>query len=301
MKKYLLVILFILLLATPVFGASVYIDPTAGGGGDGTCATPYDSWADVSGSFNASNDYYQKVGTTETITTSTNVTTSGTSINDIVIGAYSEAAGPVCTDNVTTGTKPIIKYAAAEGGTGFLVNASYIYFEYLELQNMNNGFNFGTSAATTEVELHEVDIIGGTDVGINITPSGQACSNHTINNSNLDNNYTGGAGDNGIVVWECTGVQILNTTIDGFEHASIEFRKDADNGIIRNVLLTNDNSVTNHPISILDGTSGMLVEYVWIDNVGNAFQVNNTSDSGTGRWLLMQLEPAHYRITRFTI
>ena len=75
MMKKILYIIAILICAVSVQAADVYIDPNWTGTESGTVAEPYDSWADIS--FSASDDYYQKCGTTDTRSTSLIVAVTG--------------------------------------------------------------------------------------------------------------------------------------------------------------------------------------------------------------------------------
>lgn len=276
-KRILPILIAILLCASPVTATDVYIDPTAGSGGDGSCANPYDSWADVSGNFVQGHDYYQKVGTTETLSALINVTTSGTSDDDIIIGAYSKS-GEVCTDNVTTGTRPIIKRGAVpDSGTAFVVDAAYIYFSYLEIQNSTRAFKVSDGAATSNNHWDRVNVTSGNISGIDFRGT-YSCSDHIIQDCLFDTDQAGGSGSNGIQNWECDNIQILNNTFDGFEHTLIEFKYGANNSIIRGNLFTNDENRTSHAFSFNDGSSGNLFEYNWIENTGGIDKITNTTD-----------------------
>jgi len=93
-----LLILVLLLIAVPCWGANVYIDPTYGSGGDGSFATPYDSWTDVD--LSVANDYRQLCGTTETLATGLTITAVGSSGDHVIIGAYYDSSGtPVHEDD----------------------------------------------------------------------------------------------------------------------------------------------------------------------------------------------------------
>jgi len=84
--KIVIILLFLLIAATSQ--AAVYhIDPTAGSGGDGSAASPFDSWSDLP-SMSTGDDVYFKCGTTFSATSSLSVSWEGTSENRVVIGAY---------------------------------------------------------------------------------------------------------------------------------------------------------------------------------------------------------------------
>lgn len=104
--------------------ATFYIDPDYGPGGDGTEATPFDSWADVT--WTAGNTYLQKRGTT--FNGSIAPTTSGTATARITISAYGSGALPIvqgganqdALDMGRSGTRNYIdvSYLDLRGGTG---------------------------------------------------------------------------------------------------------------------------------------------------------------------------------------
>jgi len=81
MKK-LITIFLILLTATLFSQTTVYVDPTAGSGGDGSIESPFDSWEDVS--FSNGNTYLQKRGTTYHMPTYINID----GITNVHVGAY---------------------------------------------------------------------------------------------------------------------------------------------------------------------------------------------------------------------
>jgi uncharacterized repeat protein (TIGR02543 family) len=94
---------------------TIYIDPTAGSGGDGSYGNPYDSWNDVT--WEAGKIYLQKRGTEYNATI--DVGASGTSDNWITIGAYG------------TGDKPKI---STNDNLGFeLGNISYIKIQDFQI------------------------------------------------------------------------------------------------------------------------------------------------------------------------
>ena len=105
------IFILILLFAALAFGADVYIDPNCGTPGDGsghTCGDdpggtdPLASWSDVT--FSASDDYYQKCGTINTINAYLAIwSLTPTSENHLIMGAYNGAGV-----KTVVGAKPII-------------------------------------------------------------------------------------------------------------------------------------------------------------------------------------------------
>lgn len=133
-----LLILIILLIAAPCLGADVYIDPTAGSGGDGSFVSPFDSWADVD--LSVANDYRQKCGTTETLSAALTITAVGSSGNHIIIGAYNadgsfEDSNPLFGATCRGGSaKPIIDRGTV--GTGSVFTLTYAGSQYIEVNSI---------------------------------------------------------------------------------------------------------------------------------------------------------------------
>ena len=91
MKRLIILILF---MASPVWGADYYVDCAAGAGGDGSIGTPWDAIADVNGAtFSAGDNVYFKKGCTfrETLTVPS---------NGVTFGAYSTGAKPIISGDV---------------------------------------------------------------------------------------------------------------------------------------------------------------------------------------------------------
>lgn len=83
-----LMIIFVLSLRAHA-GTAYYVDPTAGSGGNGSYASPWNSIAQVNAKvFNNGDDVYFKVGTTLTMTDRLLVDWHGTEADPVVIGAY---------------------------------------------------------------------------------------------------------------------------------------------------------------------------------------------------------------------
>ena len=170
-----LLILLILLIAVPCFGATIYIDPTASGNNDGTTPThAFESWTGVTGGagFVRGNTYLQKCGTTEEITLS--ITTAASDEETIIISAYnadgtSEIGKEVFGENCSGGlAKPIItdsdqvdKAIAIStsyielnsiqvklGATTIFANGDYNTYKYLRVMGGIGGLRIGTESST---------------------------------------------------------------------------------------------------------------------------------------------------------
>ncbi|WP_432822039.1 right-handed parallel beta-helix repeat-containing protein, partial [Trichloromonas sp.] len=113
--------LTIVLLSSTCWAATYYIDPTAGEGGVGSQADPFNSWHDVT--WAAGNSYLQKRGTT--FRDGFTVTASGTSGAHITLGAYG------------SGPRPII-FSTNDQHTIYVYQRSYIDIKDLHIKNTYN-------------------------------------------------------------------------------------------------------------------------------------------------------------------
>jgi hypothetical protein len=169
--------LLIFLIASPVWGANIYIDGSAGDGGNGTCVFPYNHLDDVTPG-NASNDYYIRAGTTITITASQTFTTDGTSSEDkIKIGSYTWSAGPTCTPDSPGAavTKPILNNTSGNSNT-LQIYASYYHIFNLDIRHADSGGSYaairvrGDAAAEQDVliEYNTMKSTGTDDMGYGV-------------------------------------------------------------------------------------------------------------------------------------
>ena len=119
---------------------AVYIDPDAGGGGDGSYDSPYKYWADVP--FKSGTAYLQKRGTIarEQVT----LTASGTADKPVILSAYGSGASPII-----QGTETITGWASI--GSNIYRKAMGTAQVGIVLQNGNplTYLAWNTDAATT--------------------------------------------------------------------------------------------------------------------------------------------------------
>ena len=102
------------LLASPTVAATFYIDPSAPSNGNGTQASPYNTWTSVT--FGAGNTYLQKAGTTY-------------NSQLWVGGVNASAASPITLDGYGAGANPTIHDIYVSG------NMAYWTFQHLRVQN----------------------------------------------------------------------------------------------------------------------------------------------------------------------
>ncbi len=189
MKKILVYIIFLLLIATNGLGASYYADCSIGGlGGSGTYAAPYRSIADVNDqSFSTSDDLYFKYGTTCNTSEEFELDWTGASggdANRTYVGCYDGDGDFDCTGK----TYPIIDVGntanwaidARQGG-GVL--------SYVTIQQLH--FKGGNASAHVIVDI---------DYGI-------------IDDNIFTSDHQDGDGDKILFIRDCQQIQVSNNTI----------------------------------------------------------------------------------------
>lgn len=150
--------------AQPTVASTVYIDPTAGGGGNGTFATPYNTWAGHAPTGNIA--YLQKAGTT--YAGEIDSTGAGTSmLQPCIIGCYDPSTGARITDGSQTAA-----INAAGKQQGILISHNNFWIDSLEVYgaNLNGTLNRGIYSDTTvttglRIQNCSVHDIAGTDSG----------------------------------------------------------------------------------------------------------------------------------------
>lgn len=124
--------------------ATIYIDPSASTNGNGSFATPYNTWASVT--WTTSNSYLQKAGTKWTAPTRT----TGSRQNGITVNAGGTATAPLIIGSYGEGAKPIID----GNGRHFAVyigNYNYVTLDNIEVTNaLNIGIYAFSSTSTTQ-------------------------------------------------------------------------------------------------------------------------------------------------------
>ena len=279
-----LLILLILLIAVPCWGANIYIDPTAGSGGDGSFATPYDSWTDVD--LSVSNNYRQLCGTTYTGTIT--VTATGTSGDHVIIGAYYDDGGVVHEDDSpnfgqlcgNSAQKPIIKQTL---GSGVLITtATSASSQYLEINSLQ--LKDADTAIRSDANYNFIrycylyNLYWGIRVGL-------ATAGHynTIEYNYIDLN-TAVAGDNDTVdaiklqsySSNCT-VQYNHLT--GFDHTGILLSYSDDNTIQYNYIFGSGVEAEQECIAHNFNADRNIIRYNYCNDAGLAHQILGGNDN----------------------
>ena len=226
-------VFFIFLNNSPgnAWGANVYIDPDWGGTESGTCSEPYSSWSDIV--FSASNDYYQKCGTTEHRNTNISIhNITGSSSNRVIIGAYYKKSAS-CIVGVS-GAKPIINRNNTSGSAIFADTSTYLQFENLDLR--------GGQSTLFLIDGTDYAVIKNSSVGSNSSGWGvrmQTCDKGKIYNCVIDSNNTNKTFD-GIFLGSAKvshaskGWEIFSNRLLSWEHTQISIGVNSDDNHIYN-------------------------------------------------------------------
>ena len=227
---------FILIATSPgnAWGENVYIDPDWGGTESGTCSEPYSSWSDIV--FSASNDYYQKCGTTEHRNTNISIhNITGSSSNRVIIGAYYKKSAS-CIVGVS-GAKPIINRTNTSRSTIFSDTSTYLQFENLDIR--------GGQYTLFLVDGSDYAVIKNSAIGLNSSGYGiriWASDNGKIYNCIIDSNNANKSQD-GIILgssnssYFITGWEIYANRILSWEHTQVAIAVNSkDNHIYNNYL-----------------------------------------------------------------
>lgn len=203
---------------------TIYVDPTAASGGNGSLSTPYASWSQVS--FKAGYSYLQKAGTTSE--SGIYVGASGTSSGNIVIGAYGTGPAPIVLGSVNLDGASYVQVSGltvSAGAAGGIV--------------MQNGAHNDTVSNNT---------VADSTIGIWIG-SGSG-SNTLVQNNQILQSSTDGIAIDGTVNTSTTQTQILNNKVMQTGSHGIE--------VEANYVTVNGNTVWQSGLTIA-GSSGIHV------------------------------------------
>ena len=216
-------------------GRTIYIDPTAASGGDGSIGSPYNSW--YSFTLQPGDTALQKGGTTSG---GLAITASGTSSHPITIGSYGNGQ-------------------AQMSGTVVLDGAQYVTVNGLDL-SAGNQFGVMLTNSASNCTVQNCDIHGNL-AGVYID-NGSANSD-TIANNQIHDNDTSGIWFNGASASASSPAVVSGNTIyrNGQEGISL----------YGSYVTINGNTVVNNGISDLPGASAIHV----IGSATSAFGNNN--------------------------
>jgi parallel beta-helix repeat protein len=205
--------------------ATVYIDPTAAKGGNGTSAHPFNSWAEVT--FAAGNTYLQKAGTTADA--SLTVTATGTAAKPIVIGAYGSGAQPIINGVVNLDGASYVSVAGLtvhdSAGPAIAIQngAGHVSVIGDDLTNSSMGLWIGNGAGADNL-IYDNTITGNTLDGLAVdkiaNPTGQATeiADNTVSGNGIDGIELDGSNfvlagnttdDNGLTMSGASGIHVF--------------------------------------------------------------------------------------------
>lgn len=260
--------------------ATIYIDPDFSAGGDGSEATPFDSWADVT--WSAGNSYLQKCGTTFVGTVT--VGADGTAGSRITLGSYGSGAAPCIDANggqygINTGARP---YVTVDGFAVTGVNNANGAGVY---KNTSGGAGFVVR------NCNVYNIRGSGAMGIKFFAAGAIVENNVIDSIGADGIY--GQGDNCVV----RGNRITNCSEDGTFGDCIQIGDDtiSSHGVtVQNNYCDHSNVDTKQAI-IVDTTTVPSVSATVIGNqcigyrngaTNKAIYVNCAGTRVTGNYII---------------
>ena len=256
---------------------TIYVNPTAKAGGNGTSTKPYNSWSSVH--FSAGNTYLQAAGTT--YTSNITVTAQGSARSSITIGAYGTGAAPVVHGIVAFNNAVYATFS------GFTVTGSTSAGMLIEggahnitisgdtvTGNAGIGIWIGAAAGGGNVIQNSTITLNGSDgIAINDVGSSSAESYITANNiSNngqhgieLDGNYftvsRNNTDGNGTATSGCSGIHLYaSSTTDGYGNYNV---------------ITDNVSVGNIDTTALDGNGIELDQWTHNNQVTGNFSYDN--------------------------
>jgi len=282
MKKLILIICFALLLcffAVDSRAADIYIDPTWGGTETGTFAEPLASWPST---ISTTDDYRQKCGTTTTETTIT-VSSTGTSGNHVVIGAYNadgshedggnETFGQLCSGG---GAKPIID-GTVDVTTGFEITGTYIEVNSVQLQQMGSSISVNGSNNIVRYSYFY-------DVTYGIRCNTSATANNALFEYNhFDLNAVapdgGGLSTDAIELNEnCDSGTIQYNEFTDYDHGAVDFQGGDSNTVQYNYMYSGGDNQEDFCIGSNFHSDNNTVRYNYCDGVGQGLEIFGGND-----------------------
>jgi parallel beta-helix repeat protein len=201
----------------------VYIDPSVPNGGDGSEASPYDSWADVT--FEAGTLYLQRGGT---VSPGFVITGNGTADAPIIIGSYGEGIARI-------------------EGTVMVDGASHVIVQGLDVAG-GQGLGIYVTGNASNVLIQDNDVHGGL-AGIYL--DGDTIEAVIVAGNRVHDNDTNGIWVNGASASEANRALIAGNTV----------YRNGESGITLHAshVIVDGNTVVNNGVAGLPGNSGIHV------------------------------------------
>lgn len=282
------------------WAANVYIDPSARYNGDGTAGTQatstgakgaYNSWSKAS--FSKSNDYYQKCGTTQTMSSTLEIKdVDGTTSNKVIFGAY-YLEGSTAKIGVS-GKKPIIARSGTSGAVLIIDGSDHVTIRNLDLQK---------GATVMYIKGSNYFIIENCNLGKGTSQYGirvfgedrRTCGYGIIRNNTLDTHMqtyhqeVGSGALNDAIVFYLTGhhCKIYNNIIKDWGHSGILIYSTSkgdrySGGVSNNEIYDNVMDGTNSPLMRGLDLSSKLEGYCQYNKVYRNKILNMTKHNNIG-------------------
>lgn len=234
--------LFFVFMSMNVWATNIYLDPTAKSGGDGSFAKPYDSWDDVEGRFNASNDYYQKCGTTAHISDAINITNiTAKSGNRMIIGAYYAEGSFDLAGCLADSARPIIQNRGNASDIIKIANSDYVTLQNLDLREGKDTIEVSDTSSSSDYLTIEYNLIGEGCTGWGIRTLGNYTrTGWEISHNTMDTKIGTYGQIPGDTLWD--GIKFIYTSnssvhhnhIKDWGHTGIAIQSNSDNNLIYN-------------------------------------------------------------------
>ena len=253
---------------------TVYINPTARAGGNGSQAKPYNSWSQVN--FSAGTTYLQAAGTT--YTGNLYIAVRATATTSIKIGSYGTGAAPVIKGMVNFDGATFASFSGFtvtnSTGAGVVVQngANDVTIAGNTINSSAMGIWIGNAAGTTNT-IQGNTITGSATDGIavcDVTGSGSVIANNLITNSGshgieLDGNGFTVEGNtvanNGLTVSGSSGIHVYSAS--------------ATDSYGNNNVISGNVTINNHDTTGQDGNGIELDQWTHNNTVSNNFCYGN--------------------------
>ncbi len=231
MKFKAILIVGLLLIASVGWATNYYIDPSATYNGDGTAGTQatgagtsgaYNTWGSVT--FAGGDDYYQKCGTSEDISTRILVNISGSNTEAMILGAY--YLNGLSTIIGISGNKPIIDVGS---------RSSYCIWGVIDYITLTNLDIRGSTTATIMFQNTDYGIVDNCTIGYGAAINGlvfmgntgtyNECMYGEIHNCIIESGFStfsqAGLANGIVLATGCNYFEIHNNSISNWGHDGI--------------------------------------------------------------------------------
>ncbi len=287
MKRGFVFIVCLISLASYVSATNVYIDPSAQYNGDGSrgtqatcsgCSGAFNTWGSVS--FSASDDYFQKCGTTYISGNYFDISgITATSSNHMVFGAYYLDAGSEVIG--VSGSKPILKSSGNTAPIFRILDSSYIEVTNIDVREGAYPIWVGHSS---NIYLHESAFgRGATTFGLRIQYSNHVYIYDNVVDSDADvegiiSADCGGVNYDGVQLYRTSYSEIYNNIINDWGHANVYINTNSDYNSVHDNYMDNTNVGYGRAFGVDVGSDHNMIYNNYFHNMRTRSQI------GTGMY-----------------